>query len=139
MSFLMSVMISASQMYDVPVWLIQDIAKVESETCKYMEHKNPDGTFDLGCMQVNTKTAKAFGFDVYKLKHDKAYSIYAGVYILSRFKNKHQKHSLDYSWVCYYNTGDARMNKSRKKACNVYQTKLIKLRGNVYGTKLAVN
>lgn len=79
-------------------------------------------TRDVGIGQINLRTAKAWGFNEYRLKTDVNYNLVASAKILSYFK---AKYSHEKQWVCRYNVGTKR-GAYKTKACVKYYLKVQK-------------
>jgi len=72
-------------------------------------------TGDHGIGQINIKTAKAYRFDVDRLKRDCAYSVAAAAKVLLWFKRTYPHEPL---WFCRYNIG----TQTAPVTCNSYAT-----------------
>lgn len=76
----------AAHDYHVDPWLLYAIASVESGMNPYAVGKNPDGTRDVGLMQINSSHFSALeirGIDEYRLLTEPCTSIRVGASILS--------------------------------------------------------
>ena len=80
-------------------------------------------TKDIGLSQVNLKTAKAFGFNVKRLKQDYKYNLNAGAIILADFKRRYKARNPDL-WPCRYNVGSGRLQGPKLEACRRYMSRL---------------
>ncbi len=77
--------------YGVPSQLLWGIAKVESHFNPHAIHKNLNGTYDLGLMQINTvhlKKLKHYGIEAKDLLWAKT-SVAVGAYLLSECFKQH--------------------------------------------------
>ena len=68
---------------------------------------------DFGMGQINYKTAKAFGFDLTKLKSDMEYNIDCSFKIMKDFKNRYFKNEY-YWWTRYNSSTPSYRNKYRE-------------------------
>jgi len=109
----------ASAKYSVDKRLVRAIASVESQNGLYKLNAT---SLDYGLMQINYKTAAAYGLDSTRLYTDDAYNADAGVRVLydlkRRFKGKEQL------WACRYNVGTGKLAGNRLQACLKYIQKL---------------
>ena len=93
----------AGRVFNVSPVLLKSIAKVESNFNQRAVHRNPNGTVDVGIMQINSFWIKKIGWQHWaRLKRDACYNIYVGAWILSRCIKRY-----GYTWqaVSCYNTG----------------------------------
>jgi soluble lytic murein transglycosylase-like protein len=72
----------AAALYGVNSRLLEGIAMVESELDAGAVHLNPDGSTDLGLMQVNSFWVKVHKLDRTELLLDPCYNVLAGARIL---------------------------------------------------------
>lgn len=68
---------------------------------------------DFGISQIYYKTAKAFGFNIFKLLNDLDYSVAAGAQVLADFQKRYSHKELDW-WTRY--------NASSKAKRSIYKT-----------------
>ena len=106
----------SSLRHGVPVQQTWSILRIESQYCKYTHST----TNDLGCMQINIKTARALKLNVKALKYDNWYNIDEGVKILKSIENKR---------ICLYNVG--RLTKKRYKSCLKYERRYNEIHNTV--------
>ena len=106
---------AASVNHGVPLWVAQDVLKVESRYCKYTSGP------DLGCYQISKPTARGYKLDLRRLKDDKFYNIDKGVMLLAQFQKRFKVSSSDVRWVCAYNAGRL---KGRNKVCKKYMRRI---------------
>jgi hypothetical protein len=89
----------AGKQYDIDHSLLEAIAGVESSMNPKAFHRNRNGSFDVGLMQVNSAWIEPLGLDKAKLMSDACYNVMAGAGILKRCVDQH-----GLSWVavgCY--------------------------------------
>ncbi|MDK9702572.1 MAG: lytic transglycosylase domain-containing protein [Sulfuritalea sp.] len=105
----------AGARYHINPVLLWSIAKVESSFSPLAENKNPNGTTDIGVMQINSAwlpTLKRYGIDRQALQ-DPCTNIYVGAWILAQNIRRY-----GYNWeaVGAYNatTQAKRVNYARK-------------------------
>ena len=79
-------------------------------------------TKDYGIGQINAKTAKLYGLDLQRLKHDVNYNLAASAKILSDFQRRYSRRE-PVVWFCHYNTG-TRPSSGKSKACFSYVRKV---------------
>jgi len=80
--------------------LIKAIIRVESNNGAQIYHYNPNGSHDLGYMQINSNTVP--GLNGYKLLTDKCYNIRTGVELLKDLQRRMYNRPL---WYSAYHTG----------------------------------
>lgn len=106
----------AAAQYAVPYELLVAIAWVESSN-------NPNRintrTLDYGLMQINHRTARAFGHEP-KSMLEPAKSIEFAAQLLATYK---QKYGHESNWACRYNVG-THPNASKWGSCHKYMEKL---------------
>lgn len=94
----------AGRVFNVSPILLKSIAKVESSFRQKAVHRNPNGTVDVGIMQINSSWIREVGWLHWaRLKRDACYNIYVGAWILSKCIKRY-----GYTWraVSCYNAGD---------------------------------
>lgn len=105
----------ASEKYDIPAKIYTAILMQESRyTLDVVACKK---TCDYGISQINEHTARSYGYDIYRLRNDLRYSVFAGAEVLSWFKINYA-HKED-KWWCRYNVGTAKLERIQK-LCDVY-------------------
>jgi hypothetical protein len=72
---------------------------------------------DFGISQIYYKTAKRFGFNIFKLNSDLEYSVEAGAIVLNDFMKKYKNKDVD--WWVRYNCG-VRGN-TKRDTCLIYK------------------
>ncbi len=85
--------------YGINSKLLQSIAETESNLNTKVIHKNHDGSFDIGLMQINSSWIGPMGLDQQRLISDPCYNVSTGARILSTCIEKH-----GYTWEavgCY--------------------------------------
>jgi len=111
--------ISASQRYNVSLWLLWAIAKVESNFNYKALNKNKDGSFDVGLMQINSRwfpVLKDYGILPRHL-WDPCTNVMVGAWILSLCIQKY-----GYTWDavgCYHSQTPKRQKKYAYKVMKV--------------------
>jgi soluble lytic murein transglycosylase-like protein len=125
-------LLKASKDYDVDYRLLVAIALAESSG-------NPRAinakTQDYGLMQINAKTAKAYGYKPQEML-DKHKSVKVAVKVLKYLKNRYAHKEVN--WACRYNVGTAK-NASSWNACAVYIEKLEKFGYSTLSRQIATN
>lgn len=94
----------AGKAYDINPLLLQTIAKIESNLKPDALNKNPNGTWDIGLMQVNSLWIKILGLNANELVSNPCYNAKTGAKILRQCINKY-----GYTWEavgCYNATTD---------------------------------
>lgn len=89
----------AAQQYGVSPQLLRAIAKTESGLRPDAVNRNPNGSYDVGIMQINSFWFPKFGVTAEQLKKDSCLNVRTGADILSRCMQKH-----GYTWEavgCY--------------------------------------
>ena len=69
--------------YGINSKLLQSIAETESNFNTKVIHKNHDGSFDIGLMQINSSWIRPLGLDRQRLISDPCYNVSAGARILN--------------------------------------------------------
>lgn len=106
----------AAKKYELELSLLEAIAWTES-TCKPGAINRK--TQDYGLMQINVRTAKAYGYSVQEIMHVNAnIDVAARVLVSMRKRFKRQQ-----NWECGYNLGTAK-NVPNWSNCMVYIAKL---------------
>lgn len=107
----------AAARYRVPTSLLMAISRVESSGNPQAINRNPDGSYDIGHMQINSRwlpTLRRFGIDEQSLL-DPCINTYVGAWILAQ-----NIHRLGYNWeaIGAYNASspDKRLRYARKVA-----------------------
>ena len=97
----------AATRYAVPASIIKAISRVESTNNPLAVNHNPDGTFDIGYMQINSRwmpTLRRYGIDEQRL-FDLCTNVYVGTWIIAQnFRH------FGYGWdaIGAYNAHDKR-------------------------------
>jgi soluble lytic murein transglycosylase-like protein len=94
---------SAGEHFGIPPALLQALSYVESRHDKDAVHRNENGTFDYGHMQINTIWVKQIG-ESYLALSDPCYCTYVGAWILSQCI---EKHGYSYDALSCYRSGRA--------------------------------
>lgn len=81
-------------------------------------NKNTNKTRDLGVFQINTKTAKDYKFDTYRLVSDPEYAVKAYFTVMSDKTRMCSKLKKD-AWTCYHSKNPV-FRKQYKKLVNRY-------------------
>ena len=82
-------------------------------------NKNSNKTRDLGIFQINTKTAKEYGFDTKRLINDQEYSVKA-YFTVMRDKVKMCNSRRQDSWICYHSKNRILGSKYKKLVNRFY-------------------
>ena len=93
----------AGKVFHISPILLKCIADVESHMNQSAVRRNPNGTVDVGIMQINSSWIKTIGWRHWaRLKIDACYNIYVGAWILSKCIKRY-----GYTWraVGCYNAG----------------------------------
>jgi soluble lytic murein transglycosylase-like protein len=94
---------SAGSYFDIPPALLQALSYVESRHEKDAIHKNENGSYDYGHMQINTIWVKEIG-NSYLTLSNPCYCTYIGAWILSQCI---EKHGYSYDALSCYRSGRA--------------------------------
>lgn len=89
----------AGSLYGINPLILRAIAKVESNFNPAALHRNTNGTYDFGLMQINSSWASVLGKERWNLQGDACYNTMTGSWILATCMNKY-----GYSWKaigCY--------------------------------------
>lgn len=110
----------AGRAYKVPPLLLQAIAWVESRYDHNAEHRNTNGSTDMGVMQINSLWLEPLSEYGIKQKHlyDACFNINVAAWILRR-----QINEVGYNWqaVAHYHSRDAELGDSyARKVARVY-------------------
>lgn len=83
----------AAHVYHLNATLLEAIGKHESNFNRYAIHKNKDGSFDIGIMQINTRHLRRLSKIGVTTKDlfDPCTNIYLGAWVLSRSIKAHGK------------------------------------------------
>ncbi|MCH9828992.1 MAG: lytic transglycosylase domain-containing protein [Gammaproteobacteria bacterium] len=105
---------AAAQHYRIAPELLIAIARTESGLDPLAVHHNPDGSWDVGLMQINSRWLPALremGFAAESL-YEPCTSIWVGAWVLAG-----NIHRLGYTWqaVGAYNAGTARSPSARER------------------------
>lgn len=93
----------AGKVFHISPILLKCIADVESHMNQSAVRRNPNGTVDVGIMQINSSWIKTIGWRHWaRLKIDACYNIYVGAWILFKCIKRY-----GYTWraVGCYNAG----------------------------------
>jgi soluble lytic murein transglycosylase-like protein len=106
----------ASQKYGVPVNLLYSIARVETGVRNGVIHRNENGTYDIGLMQINSSHLpflKKYGITEASLQSDACLNLKVGAWILAM---SIRDHGMNWRGVGAYNAGSdqLRANYARK-------------------------
>lgn len=85
--------------YGLNPYLLRSIAETESNLNTKAINKNPDGSFDIGLMQINSSWIRPLGLDRERLISDPCYNVGTGARILNMCVEKY-----GYTWEavgCY--------------------------------------
>jgi soluble lytic murein transglycosylase-like protein len=96
--------------------LYLNIIRVESN---FKPHAYNNRTQDVGLAQVNKHTARAFGLNLIRLKHDYKYNLNAGAIILADFRRRYEARN-PRLWPCRYNVGSGLLIGPKLVRCLVY-------------------
>ncbi|MEK6725260.1 MAG: lytic transglycosylase domain-containing protein [Deltaproteobacteria bacterium] len=121
--------------YGINSKLLQSIAETESNFNTKVIHKNHDGSFDIGLMQINSSWIRPLGLDRQRLISDPCYNVSAGARILNTCVKKH-----GYTWEavgCYNAVSKGKRTKYSWKVYNQLK-KYAKLQKTGY-KKIAAN
>ncbi|MBN2569808.1 MAG: lytic transglycosylase domain-containing protein [Deltaproteobacteria bacterium] len=99
----------AGVLFDIPPKLLRAIAKVESNYDPAAVHRNSDGSYDYGLMQINSWWAGRLGEDVWSTIGDPCTNVIIGAGILADLI---ERHGYVRESVGYYNS---RNKKKRKR------------------------
>lgn len=116
----------AGRVFNISPLLLKSIAEVESNFNQSAIHKNPNGTIDVGIMQINSCWIRTIGWKHWAMvRKDACYNIYVGAWILRRCINRY-----GYTWlaVSCYHTGNGYSFSYARKVYMAYVR-------NWYGTK----
>jgi soluble lytic murein transglycosylase-like protein len=105
----------AGKEYGVDQGLLETIAVVESNMNPKAVHRNSDGSFDVGLMQINSTWVKTLGLDRDKLISDPCYNVMAGARVLKGcvdqfglnwvavgcYNATHVQKRINYSWEVF--------------------------------------
>ncbi len=95
----------ASDAYRIPAYLIRGIVSVESRWNPYAKAHNPDGSVDIGPMQVNSRWLKHPEVLAAKVSeadlHEPCTNIFVGTWVLA---NLFRKHGVNWEAVGRYNS-----------------------------------
>lgn len=89
----------AGSLYGINPLILRAIAKVESNFNPAALHRNTNGTYDYGLMQINSSWAPVLGKERWNLLGDACYNTMTGSWILATCMNKY-----GYTWKaigCY--------------------------------------
>ncbi len=89
----------AGSLYGINPLILRAIAKVESNFNPTAIHRNTNGSYDFGLMQINSSWASVLGRERWNLLGDACYNTMTGSWILAACMNKY-----GYSWKaigCY--------------------------------------
>lgn len=99
--------------YGINSKLLRSIAETESNLNTKVIHKNQDGSFDIGLMQINSSWIRPLGLDRQRLISDPCYNVSTGARILSTCIEKH-----GYTWEavgCYNAVSKGKRQKYSRK------------------------
>lgn len=103
-----------SKTWGVPVELLEAIHDVEAGS-PGLKHRNKNGSFDLGVMQHNSKTATSlkqqYGVDPESLLWSECYAVYVTGWELAMSAYQHKDWRLA---IAAYNAGDSAVSKAVK-------------------------
>ncbi len=105
----------AGKAYGINTYLLQSIARVESNLNPNAINRNLNGSTDIGIMQINSSWIARLGLDSGRLVSDPCYNVMTGAKIFRYCIDKHEytweavgcynavsKHKrVDYSWKVY--------------------------------------
>ena len=106
---------SAGDFFGIPPALLQALSYVESQHDKDAIHRNENGSFDFGHMQINTIWVKKIGKSYLTLSNP-CYCTYVGAWILSQCI---EKHGYSYDALSCYRSGRALKKLSAEKKKDV--------------------
>lgn len=92
----------AGRIYGINPVLLRAIAKTESGLDPLALHKNSNGSYDYGMMQINSCWRSSLGDDRWQHLSDPEYNVMVGAWVLKQCMQRY-----GYSWdaVACYNTG----------------------------------
>ena len=79
----------AGEAYGVSPFLLQAIMVVESQGDASAIHRNSDGSYDFGLMQINSHWAKPWGLGTWDMLGDPCVNVYAGAYVVADCIRRH--------------------------------------------------
>lgn len=85
--------------YDIPPILLRAVARTESNFDPSAIHLNPDGSYDYGIMQINSRWERKIGREGWLHLGEPCYNIHVGAWILSQCMGRY-----GYTWEavgCY--------------------------------------
>ena len=110
---------AAGAEYGVSPRLLWSIAKVESDFTSEAINWNPNGTYDYGLMQINSRWARKLGMGVWQSLGDPCTNVKAGALILARCIRRY-----GYTWEavgCYNATNNAKRAQYARKVYAVFK------------------
>lgn len=102
--------------YGLNPYLLRSIAETESNLNTKAMNKNPDGSLDIGLMQINSSWIRPLGLDRERLISDPCYNVSIGARILNMCVEKH-----GYTWEavgCYNAVSKGKRTKYSWKVYN---------------------
>ena len=113
--------------YQVSPHLLEAIARVESNMDPKAVNRNPDGSYDYGLMQINSRWHKVLG-KRWQYVSNACYNVMVGAWILRRCIDRY-----GYTWdaVACYHTGKglSRLRGKRKQRAARYIARVRKILG----------
>jgi len=113
--------------YQVSPRLLEAIARLESNMDPQAVNRNPDGSYDYGLMQINSRWQKILG-KRWQYVSNACYNVMVGAWILRQCIDRY-----GYTWdaVACYHTGKglSRLKGKRKQRAARYVTRVRKILG----------
>jgi soluble lytic murein transglycosylase-like protein len=108
--------LGAARVHKLRPCLIHAVLKLESNGKLDAVNRK---THDYGLMQINKKTAAAYGLTLARLTIDAKYNIEAGALVMADIRDDYEKRE-PLTWVCRYNVGYGPLHGRRLVRCARY-------------------
>lgn len=112
----------AGEEYGINPALLQAIANVEGGDPSAV-HRNKNGSYDFGVMQINSFWASVLGLDAWSQLRDPCTNVRTGAWILAQCMNRH-----GYSWEgvgCYNATDPEKRARYARRVATVLQKEMV--------------